>query len=326
MIAKGSLYLAVLSTLFVGGSASAQQNAYCLLNSGNGVMSSSYRGMFGSTAYDLWPNLIPKDQPRPRRVSSGALVLQSSFLPAPRPIGFVSNMYPSQRYDPQFVAFQNESYRLQREIDELRRDEEAGAANPAPESDGQAQVHEDRSRNALNAGKRLFAGGAYSRAAERFRDAARLNPTEAGPSFHLAQALFALKKYDQALAVVREGLNRNAKLLDADFNPRLLYRDPADYDRQVADLAAKIKSNGFDRTATLLMGYQLASTGDGDAARPLIEKAGMLGRKDPSAAALLGVLDRRAGVAPEEPADEELAVDPSGFGSDRRARAVRQAR
>ncbi|MGL4465301.1 MAG: tetratricopeptide repeat protein [Planctomycetia bacterium] len=227
-------------------------------------------------------------------------------------------------YRNEYLALEAERLRLEREIRKLDSENVAykRLSAESTKSVGAAAVRIDRSRAAVDGGGRLFAAGSYLRAADRFKDAVRLHPDDAAPAFHLVQALVAVKKYVEAADALREGLRRDPDWLDAGFDPKVLYGDPADFDAHLGALALRVRTKAFDRPAVLLLAYQRMLTGDEAGARVMLDRSLQLDEGDAAASRLVDLLDERTGrVRPEAEVAEATAVDeadePKGFGSDR---------
>src|SRR5207253_10065812 len=102
---------------------------------------------------------------------------------------------------------------------------------PPPETDKAT----DAARQ-IKLGREAFADGEYGRAADRFRQAARVAPDDPSSPFLLAEALFAMGKYRDSVAAIYDGMKLMPDWPREHFPPRELYgqagRDfPAHLDR-----------------------------------------------------------------------------------------------
>jgi tetratricopeptide (TPR) repeat protein len=123
-------------------------------------------------------------------------------------------------------------------------------------------------------GKKAFAAGEYERAERRFRQASVESPADAMPYFLMAQAQFALAKYQEAVASIEAGMRRQPDWPDANFRPRTLYgADPpqfADHLRRLTDTLARFPNDPF---LLFLAGYELWFDGQREKARDLFQRA-----------------------------------------------------
>jgi hypothetical protein len=137
------------------------------------------------------------------------------------------------------------------------------AADPGAESARQRELGQD-----------AFAAGEYGRAAQRFRQAAQVNPNDALAYFLLAQAEFALGKYDAAVAAVEAGLRLDPDWPSAPFRPVTLYGDNVtDLPEHLSALEDALARHPDDAALLFLSAYELWLDGRRDAARPLFERA-----------------------------------------------------
>src|SRR5690606_21919750 len=113
----------------------------------------------------------------------------------------------------------------------------------------------------MTTGTRLFSQGSYYRAAEQFRQSIKQVPNDPTSYFFFAQALFASGKYHEATEAIKDGLAINPNWLDADFDMRSLYKNPADVVSQLAELGKELKQNPLDRNSLFLLGFELFVTG-----------------------------------------------------------------
>lgn len=132
----------------------------------------------------------------------------------------------------------------------------------------------DESGRQLALGREAFRAGEYGRAAQRFRQAARLAPDEARPNFLLAQALLAQGKYHEARDAVLAGLRRDPAWPKGRFRPLDLYGDNvADYAEHLRTLERVLTRHPGDPVLLFLSGYQLWFDGRRDEAATRFRRA-----------------------------------------------------
>jgi len=140
---------------------------------------------------------------------------------------------------------------------------------PRPEADPRA---ESARLNAL--GKAAFAAGEYGRAAQRFRQAAHVNPNDARADFLLAQAEVALGKYDEAVEAIQAGMRLEPDWPTAKFRPVTLYEDNvSDLPEHLQALEDALARHPDDSVLLFLYAYQLWFDGRQEEARPLFRRA-----------------------------------------------------
>jgi hypothetical protein len=140
---------------------------------------------------------------------------------------------------------------------------------PLPENDPRA---EGSRLTAL--GRTAFAAAEYGRAALRFGQATRANPDDAGAHFLLAQAEFALGKYDQAVEAIQAGMRLEPDWPTAAFRPVTLYDgNVADLPEHLRRLDEALAAHPDDPVLLFLYAYQLWFDGRQDEARPLFQWA-----------------------------------------------------
>jgi hypothetical protein len=146
-----------------------------------------------------------------------------------------------------------------------------GVLPPPPRPDPDPKVEH---LNQLKRGQEAFAQGQYGRAADRFRVAIALDPEPPLAHFLLAQALFAVAKYDEAVAAIREGLRRQPDWPTSGFRPLRLYEgNIADYPDHLLLLEMVLGQNPDDGELLFLYGYQLWFDGRQEEAVPFFERA-----------------------------------------------------
>jgi hypothetical protein len=132
----------------------------------------------------------------------------------------------------------------------------------------------DESARQVALGRAAFAAGQYGRAAFRFRQAVVVAPGEALPHFLLAQTLFALGKYGEAVAEVHTGLLLQPDWPTRNFRPLELYGDEvADYPEHLARLEEALSRNPDDPDLLFLYAYELWFDGRQEEAVPVFQHA-----------------------------------------------------
>ncbi|HEV3262703.1 MAG TPA: hypothetical protein VG013_38060 [Gemmataceae bacterium] len=130
-----------------------------------------------------------------------------------------------------------------------------GKLPPAP---APAELPKDPFARQIALAKQAFAARLYGLAERRFREAVRMDPDEALPHFLLAQAEFALGKYQQAVDAIHAGMRLRPDWPDADFRPAELYAANADdFDEQRKRLEDALTENPRDPVLLFLLGYEL---------------------------------------------------------------------
>ncbi|MCE9533983.1 MAG: tetratricopeptide repeat protein [Planctomycetes bacterium] len=145
------------------------------------------------------------------------------------------------------------------------------AKNPVIEADRRIEL-----------GRGAFAKGEYGPALEHFRFATIVQPEESAAYFLLAEAQFAIGKYDDAVASILKGLKRRPDWPRAKFRPRDLYdQNPAAFDAHIGNLRAALARDADDYRLLFLLGVQLWFDGRRAEAEPLIQNAAKRA-KDPA--------------------------------------------
>ena len=160
---------------------------------------------------------------------------------------------------------------------------------PGPLNDPRAE--HDR---LINLGLQAFAEEEYGRAAEFFRRAGATNPGAARSHFLLAQALFTLGKYREAVDAVHAGMRRQPDWPAARFRPLELYGpNVAAFPEHLRRLEAALARHPDDPVLLFLYAYELWFDGRQDEAVPLFERAAPL---VPDKGAVERFLQARPGV------------------------------
>jgi hypothetical protein len=151
------------------------------------------------------------------------------------------------------------------------------APGPLPLARDPAVAPRAEADRQIESGRDSFAKEQFGRAVERFRQATALIPDDAIAWLMMAQAQFAIGKYDEAAASIAAGVKRQPDLPLADFKPRAMYRAiPFAFDMHLFDLRNALAAGPDDPRLLFLLGVQLWFDGRRDEAKPLFEKAAML--------------------------------------------------
>ncbi|MFL5242727.1 MAG: tetratricopeptide repeat protein [Gemmataceae bacterium] len=138
-----------------------------------------------------------------------------------------------------------------------------------PESDPK-----EENRRLVKIGKQTFAEQQYGRAAERFRQAVAVLPTDAADQFLLAQAYFSLGKFREAVDAIETGVRLQPDWPDSDFRPRLLYGgNESDFTDLMQRLDEALVRLPDDPVLLFLRAYQLWFDGRRSDAVPLLRHA-----------------------------------------------------
>jgi Tetratricopeptide repeat len=140
------------------------------------------------------------------------------------------------------------------------------AANPKAEADRQ-----------IESGRAAFANGEFGRAIERFRRAAVVAPDELTAIFLVAQAQFAVGKYDDAAASIIDGMKRNPDWPKSTYQSRGLYKNNNElFEGHLKDLRVAVAANPNDYRLLFLLGVEFWFDGQKESAKPFLEQAARL--------------------------------------------------
>jgi tetratricopeptide (TPR) repeat protein len=129
-------------------------------------------------------------------------------------------------------------------------------------------------KDLIRLGKEVFTAREYGRAERFFRQATDNEPKEALAFFLLAQARFALGKYQEAVTAIHAGMLLKPDWPQADFQPQGLYGpQAADFQEQLDHLKEVADKNPNDPTLAFLHGYQLWFAGRKEEAKLLFHRA-----------------------------------------------------
>jgi tetratricopeptide (TPR) repeat protein len=129
-------------------------------------------------------------------------------------------------------------------------------------------------KDLIRLGKEVFTAREYGRAERFFRQATNNEPKEALAFFLLAQARFALGKYQEAVTAIHAGMLLKPDWPRADFQPQGLYGpQAADFQEQLDHLKEVADKNRNDPTLAFLHGYQLWFAGRKEEAKLFFHRA-----------------------------------------------------
>jgi TolA-binding protein len=109
----------------------------------------------------------------------------------------------------------------------------------------------------IKLGQGALADGEYGRAELRFRQAIEAAPDRPLPHFLLAQAQFALGKYQEAVLSIQSGMQLQPHWPSAYYRPRRQYGANADWPEQLQRLANVLTTYPDDSFLLFLYAYQL---------------------------------------------------------------------
>ncbi len=168
---------------------------------------------------------------------------------------------------------------LQRDAGEAPQAQPQPAAEPDEEKPGRAT-----NRHALNLAWRFlgfgdahFGNQNYAEANDRYRKAATAAPLLADSYFRQGYALMAMGRYDQAVRVIRRGMDLDADWPQSGFHNVELYGDnPQAKAAQLETLATAAEEDPHNADLLFLVGVMLHFDGKPERARPFFERAAQL--------------------------------------------------
>src|SRR5262249_28524400 len=126
----------------------------------------------------------------------------------------------------------------------------------------------------IELGKKAMARQQYGLAGLRFRQGAQAAPRQAMPQFLLAQALFALGKYRDAINAMHAGMDLQKGWPAEEFPPRALYKaNAADFLEHLKRLETLVEKHPKDSVLLFVLAYELWFDGQRAKARLLFRKA-----------------------------------------------------
>jgi len=126
----------------------------------------------------------------------------------------------------------------------------------------------------MSRGKQAFAVQEYGRAERLFRKMTDKEPQNPLGYFLLAQAQFALAKYEEAFIAIQGGLQLQPAWPKSRFHPELLYGPHrADFQEQLNHLREVVNRSPSDPAPLFLLAYQLWFAGHPEEAKPAFKRA-----------------------------------------------------
>jgi hypothetical protein len=140
---------------------------------------------------------------------------------------------------------------------------------PRPETDPKAE-----SKRQVALGNEAFAAQEYARAVNRFGLAVKLFAQDPMAHFLLAQAQFAIGKYDEAVEAIHAGMRLQPDWPNSRFRPAELYGpNAADFPEHLKRLEAAVDRHPDDPVLLFLYAYELWFDGRQEEALPLFRRA-----------------------------------------------------
>ncbi len=162
----------------------------------------------------------------------------------------------------------------------------------------------ERARRYLDLGDFYFRDGRFKEAADAYAKARALVPDDASIHFVLADAQFALGDYHFAAYLINEALQLDPSLAFANTDKRLLYGDPAVFEKQIATLVRYLDEKPYDAMAHLVLGYNLKFSDQQKDAEKALRRVLEIDPGSIAAKPLLdAVLAPKPAVAPAAPAE-----------------------
>ena len=126
-------------------------------------------------------------------------------------------------------------------------------AEPDPKAEALRQVN--RAREALKLEE-------YGQAVEHLDRALRAQPDDATAVFMKGQAQFAAGQFVEAVATIRDGIERSPNWPARDFKPKELFGKPERFEAQLTDLRKALAANPTQPALQFLLAHQLWFTGE----------------------------------------------------------------
>lgn len=160
---------------------------------------------------------------------------------------------------------------------DVKREEKPKPERPPPEFPPPPGPDPDPQREyerLLMLGREAFAVQERGRALHRFRQAVALRPGEPLGQALLAQTLFSLGKYTEAVETIQTLMRLDPDWENTKFRPLELYGpNPADWPENLRTLEAAVQAAPEDPVLLFLYAHQLWLDGRQDEAMPLFQKA-----------------------------------------------------
>lgn len=156
---------------------------------------------------------------------------------------------------------------------EARREAERRAADAAPAlREAERQRLEQRYRDLLARGDRLFRAGMFPQATQRYREAFRANPESGDAPARLMQIELARGDYPEAFKWLNVAAAAGAAWLARAANVERAYGEPGDLDKILDGLEAHAQASPEDREVWTLLGAQYYLSGRVEKARDVFAR------------------------------------------------------
>ena len=135
-------------------------------------------------------------------------------------------------------------------------------------------------------GNAAFTAGRYEEARSEYISAVLADERDGYAKFLYALANLALGEYDVAAVALRRALHTTPELLEYPVDVRSLYPDGSVFERQVASLAAFVRTRPTDWGARLLLGYLYYGGGEPEQAFAVLDAGAEIAPEDTAMALL----------------------------------------
>jgi len=133
-----------------------------------------------------------------------------------------------------------------------------GLIDPIPPAPRPFQPNPARAKEQVEIGDRSFRVGGIKRAEDKYKLAAKADPSAPAPHVHLAQVSIVRGDYTSAADRLRDAVTvaPNAELLLRVPDIQAMFGEPADFAKQLARLESHLQANPNDRDAWFVLGAE----------------------------------------------------------------------
>ncbi len=142
----------------------------------------------------------------------------------------------------------------------------------------------------MGEGDTLFKQSDFTAAAVRFKAATEVDPTHPMAHFAYGHTLFALGRYAEAAASIREGTSLYPNWGKVRMNHRSFYRDPAAFDERLSRLEGWVEAHPEETDVRFLLGYSYYFTQQPQRAQETFQRVVELDPRDREAQYFLTLL------------------------------------